>query len=249
MNAASIEYSVEDSPLGRVVIPARVPPGFALFYTTIDNDGRLSDARSAEIMEFVHNRFAIEASLATCVQVHGKESQRITGSTGWRECDSCDALWSDEPNVALGIKVADCLPVTMIEPVHSVIANVHSGWRGAVQKITDEVVAALRAATSFSAADALAWLGPAIRRCCFEVGEEVVDQFLATEPSAETFIDRSRARPHIDLAGLTRFRLLAAGFSADAIIDSGLCTRCDGSIFHSYRRHPDGRRNLAVVAR
>src|SRR6185436_10726948 len=118
-NGASGEYSVEDSPFGRVVVAHAVPPGFAVFYTTLDFDGRLSDGIAAEIVSFIRGRFGIAASLTTCTQVHGKAARRANTPAGapaphWRECDSCDALWSDERGVALGIKVADCLPVTMI---------------------------------------------------------------------------------------------------------------------------------------
>ncbi|HEX7678419.1 MAG TPA: polyphenol oxidase family protein, partial [Thermoanaerobaculia bacterium] len=161
----------------------------------------------------------------------------------WRECDSCDALFSSDPGIALGIKVADCLPITIAAMDRGVIANIHSGWRGAVQKIVAEAIDVLGTVS----AHAQAWLGPSIRVCCFEVGEEVVDEFRASYSNAEAFVDRSNAKPHIDLPGLTTALLLERGFAPQHIHDSGLCTRCDGSIFHSYRRARGGR-NLAIAA-
>src|SRR5437879_1176532 len=126
----------EDSPFGRVVVAPRVPAGFALFYTTLDFDGRLTDGIAREIASFLHARFGIAATLTTCTQVHGRTAAHAIRGKAWRECDSCDALWSEERGVALGIKVADCLPVTMIDPIHDLFANIHSGWRGTVQGIT-----------------------------------------------------------------------------------------------------------------
>ena len=235
-----MQFALEQSPFGRIVVAQRDP----VFYTTRDFDGRLSEHVVARIRNFIRDRFAIDASLTTCTQVHGATA-RIASKDGlWRECDSCDALWSAETGVALGIKVADCLPVSIV--AESLVANVHSGWRGAVQKITDLTLDRL---TPFDPSTARAYLGPTIRRCCFEVGEEVVRQFEGAYGDMEPYVDRSRAKPHLDVVAVTRDLLRNRGFADERIVDSGLCTRCEGSIFHSYRRDGSGGgRNLAIVA-
>lgn len=203
-------FSIESSPLGRIVVAPHVPAGHRLFYTTIDSRGAIDET----LTQFVGK------PIAQCNQVHGATVTRCGGG-------DCDALWSDVPS-ALAIKVADCLPVSLIGD--GKIANVHCGWRGAVQNIVDKTL------DHVTATDA--WLGPTIRVCCFEVGEEVAVQF------PEEFVDRtSYAKPHVDIPAFVRSRLNGA-----RVHDSELCTRCDGSIFHSYRR--DGRtggRNLAVL--
>ena len=241
-NAASGEYSVEDSPFGRIVVARDAPQGFAVLYTTIDFHGRVTDGIAHEITSFIHGRFGIASALTTCTQVHGKTATRATHATRWRECDSCDALWTTERHVALGIKVADCLPIAMIDPIHDVMANIHSGWRGTAQRITDATLEALFESTPFDASEASAFLGPTIRACCFEVGEEVASQF------DSAYVDRSREKPHVDLVQLTVDVLRKRGFKDERIHDSKLCTRCQGSIFHSYRREKSGGRNLALVA-
>jgi len=229
--------------LGRIVVPPGVPDGFALFYTTRDFPGFLTDDVARELTGFIEERFGIAATLTTCNQVHGASVEKSEPDAAWRECDSCDALYSTDKNTALGIKVADCLPVTMIDPVHSVIANIHSGWRGAAQAITAKTLDTLIKETPFDPASAKAWLGPSIRVCCFEVGEEVAEQF------DQSFVDRSHAKPHVDIPAFTRAILRDRGFADDAILDTELCTRCEGSIFHSYRRdRKGGGRNLALVA-
>lgn len=242
-------WTIEETDIGRIVVPPSLPDGLALFYTTIDFDGRLNDDVAAQLMCIVHDRFGIDATLATCTQVHGKSVARAPGHKRWHECDSCDALWSSAAGSALGIKVADCLPVTIADRDHAVIANVHSGWRGAVHRIAAETLDVLERETSFDARSAQAWLGPSIRACCFEVGEEVVDDLCSSYADAAAFVDRSRPRPHVDLAGLTAALLMERGFPPGGIHDSLLCTRCEGSIFHSYRRDAKrGGRNLAIVA-
>jgi YfiH family protein len=245
---------VESSAIGRIVIPEGVPPGFALFYTTSDFPGRLNGDASTAIRGVVRDRFGIKASLTTCTQVHGTTVTRapLSGSTSpWSECDSCDALWTSERATALGIKVADCLPVTMLDPIHSVIANIHSGWRGAASRITSCTLDTIESETAFSPADSFVFLGPSIRACCFEVGEEVVEAFSKSYGDVARFTDRTRRKPHVDLPALTAELLADRGFRPERIVDSGLCTRCDGSLFHSYRRDGGvggGGRNLAVVA-
>jgi YfiH family protein len=224
----------QTSPLGRIVVPPTVPTGFAVFCTTRDYPGKIV---ASELTDFVHERFGLDTSLTTCMQVHSATVARGQREKAWSECDACDALWTDEQQSALAIKIADCLPVALIDPVHHVIANVHSGWRGAVQRIT----AATLDAAPLDPAATYAYLGPSIRSCCFEVGEEVATQFDAA------FVDRTRAKPHVDLIAFTTEILRSRGITR--IDDSGFCTRCDDSVFHSYRRQgPGGGRNLMLVA-
>jgi YfiH family protein len=227
-------WRIEQTALGRIVVPDSLPEGFAVFSTTRDDPGKIdADALTSVIRE----RFGLETSLTTCRQIHSATVVHAARADAWRECDSCDALWSSEKQTALGIKVADCLPIALIDPEHDVIANVHSGWRGAVQRIT----AATLDAAPLDPSSTYAYLGPSIRSCCFEVGEEVATRFDAT------FIDRSRTKPHVDLVAFTIDLLRARGITR--IDDSGLCTRCDDSIFHSYRREgAGGGRNLVLVA-
>lgn len=229
--------------LGRIAVPGFLPANTAVFCTTRDFHGRLNPDIAGTIAQTVRERFGIEAALTTCTQVHSANVSRASAGKHWRECDACDALWSDETHVALGIKVADCLPVAMVDPSHSVIADVHSGWRGAVQGITRATIDTIARDTAFDTRSAYAYLGPSIRACCFEVGEEVASQF------DERYLDRSREKAHVDLAKYTSDILRDRGFSDDRISDSGLCTRCEGSIFHSYRRDgANGGRNLTIVA-
>lgn len=227
-------WNVETSALGRIAVPPFIPPGFAVFATTRDYPGRIV---AEELTGVVRERFGLSTSLTTCRQIHSATVVQARREEAWRECDSCDALWTAGKGVSLGIKVADCLPVALIDAARGVIANVHSGWRGAVQRITARALDA----APLDPASTSAYLGPSIRVCCFEVGEEVAAQF------EERFVDRSRAKPHVDLVAFTIDILRARGIGE--ISDSGMCTRCEGSIFHSFRRDGAGQgRNLVVVA-
>ncbi|PYQ28655.1 MAG: hypothetical protein DMF56_15595 [Acidobacteria bacterium] len=224
-------WTIENSRVGRIAVAPDAP----VFCTSIDYDGKLRD----DLVQLIRERFGIDSVLSTCTQVHGVNVERAAEG---EQASACDALWSDRRGVSLGIKIADCLPVTMVDPARSIIANVHSGWRGAAQQITSRTIDALERASAFDPSSAFAFLGPSIRVCCFEVGEEVAAQF------DEAFVDRSYAKPHVDLPAMTRAILKQRGFDDTRISDSELCTRCDGSIFHSYRRDRTSGRNLQVVA-
>ncbi|HJQ39536.1 MAG TPA: polyphenol oxidase family protein [Thermoanaerobaculia bacterium] len=224
-------WPIEQTPLGRVAVAPDAP----VFCTSLDYDGKIRE----ELTRFVSERFGIDTVLSTCTQVHGVNVERAAGGENPR---ACDAMWSDRRGVSIGIKIADCLPVTMLDPTRFIIANIHSGWRSAAAQITSQTLDALARSSSFDPSTARAYLGPSIRVCCFEVGEEVAAQF------DEPFIDRTHAKPHVDLVAMTRTTLRARGFADENISDSELCTRCEGSIFHSYRRDGTGGRNLQVVA-
>lgn len=252
--------SAEASPMGRVYVPHDTPRGVALFYTTQEFEGTLDDRSVDLIRQFLMKQFDIDAALWSCHQVHGTDAVRVSPSPRWGEgsgvrgshadCGRCDALWSHEQGVALAIKVADCLPVTLVDPQNSVIANIHSGWRGAAGRITAQTLDRLRSESSFSPDSAHAFLGPSIRGCCFEVGNEVVEEFRGASPEIEKYVNRSRGeRPYLDLAGMTTDLLSGYGIQRGSIHDTGLCTRCAGSDFHSYRRDRARMgRNLAIVA-
>lgn len=242
-----MNFLIEHSAVGRILVPEFAPAGRALFYTTGDFPGDLSEASADALQGVLRDRFSVKAGLVSCHQVHGVRSERVTAKDCRTEKEGCDALWSSESQVALGIKVADCLPVTLVDVSSSVIANIHSGWRGAAGRIVDTTLQNLPA---INPETTWAWLGPSIRVCCFEVGQEVVEQFEQSFENLGAYVERRQGRkPHLDLPGLTAERLIRRGIRADAIYDSKLCTRCEGSIFHSYRRKgPRAGRNLAIVA-
>ena len=82
-----------------------------------------------------------------------------------------------EPDLLLAIQTADCLPVLLVDPEQRVVAAVHAGWRGTIQRIAAKAVHRMQTDFGSHPSHCLAVVGPAIRRCCYEVGEEVVEAF------------------------------------------------------------------------
>lgn len=241
-------YEILDSSLGRIVVPEDSVESSLVFWTTSDFRGELDGETTEEVLNTVRDLGGGGERLETCRQVHGTRAIEVrSAGSGWSECDDCDALWTRLPGVALGIKAADCLPVTIVDESGTTI-NLHAGWRGLAAGILPGTLNRVKGEAPISAS-ASAYLGPSIRICCFEVGEEVVDAFRKNHRWVDDFVDRSRGRPHVDLAGVATRSLIDAGVDATRIWDGELCTRCPDSMFHSFRRSGSGAgRNLAVVS-
>lgn len=170
-------------------------------------------------------------------QVHGATVVEARAGA----CGEGDALVSAQPGLALAVVTADCVPVLLA--ARGRIAAVHAGWRGIVAGVVPAALARLPGA----AAERVAWLGPAIGPCCFEVEERVADEIAAATSGAVIVPRPAGWRPHVDLWRAV-CEQLADGVGE--IRRLGLCTRCAGAGLHSYRR--DGARagrNLSWIVR
>ena len=98
-----------------------------------------------------------------------------------------DALLTDEAGIMLSVRTADCLPVLLVDPKRRGVAAVHAGWRGALARIVEKTVGEMRRLYGSDPRDMLAVLGPSIRVCCYEVGQEVEDAFQGRFLEADRF--------------------------------------------------------------
>ncbi len=175
-------------------------------------------------------------------QVHG---DRVTPAAAGL-CGEADALVTTDrgPAVALSIATADCVPVAITRRGSS--ALVHAGWRGIVSRVVDRSLDALESDSGETPAPAIAWIGPAIGPCCYEVGEEVAEQIEGA--SSSEVVDRKGRRPKVDLAAAVATQLERRGVAG--VVAVSVCTRCNPQWLWSYRR--DGAaagRNLALLWR
>lgn len=145
-----------------------------------------------------------------------------------------DALVVAEPGVAVGVWVADCLPILICDETTRSAAAVHAGWRGTVKGIVGAAIEVMRSRFGADPGDLRVAIGPCIGRCCFEVGEEVGEALLAAYPDAAACI-LPGARTRIDLVEANRLQARAAGVPAGRIQAAGLCTLCRPDLLESYR--------------
>ncbi len=188
-------------------------------------------------------------ALFTASQVHGATARYVERSEDPSDVRSAEAdvLIAREPGVAVGVSVADCVPVLLIDRATGAAAAVHAGWRGVVAEAVGVGVHALIGADASSdrARSVHAAIFPHIRVCCFEVGEDVAEP-LAAAGAGALAIDRSRAKPHVNLAMIVRAQLEQLGLAPLRIDDVPGCTRCEADRFFSFRR--DGKRSGRHIA-
>ena len=142
-----------------------------------------------------------------------------------------DAAIATQAARVCAVMTADCLPILLTDRIGTAVAAVHGGWRGLAGGIVIAAVDAFKA-RGVAPNQLLAWLGPAIGPAAYEVGRQVTEQLAAEDAPALT-----PGRPEhwwLDLYGLARLRLAAAGVSS--VYGGNLCTVADPARFFSYRR-------------
>ena len=174
-------------------------------------------------------------------QVHGADVVRLQADWDDDTAPQADAAVSTDPELAVAILVADCLPVLFAAP--GGVAGAHAGWRGLAGGVLEHTVAALCAAAGCQPGDVKAWLGACIGPEAFEVGAEVVAAF-GREPLQEDqpgFLYRPNPEPRwrADLPLLARERLAEAGVTD--ISGGTWCTLTEASLFFSFRGEATGR--------
>ena len=111
------------------------------------------------------------------------EKDRGSGITREREFHDTDGLITDTPGVVLATYYADCVPLYFVDPVHRAIGLSHSGWRGTVHRMGAATIEAMRETFGTNPSDLLTAIGPSICRDCYEVSEDVIEQFAAAFPA------------------------------------------------------------------
>jgi YfiH family protein len=167
-----------------------------------------------------------ENTLAIPMQVHGDQIRKVDNPGQY---PSTDALITRNSNVTLIVQVADCVPVYLYDPVQRAAGLVHAGWRGSALQITLKTVKEMTLQFGSKTEDILAFIGPSIGPCCYEVGSEVIHQF------PEQFVKQKR----LDLWQVNKSQLMDAGLLYNHIDMALLCTVCHTEFFFSHRASGD----------
>lgn len=146
-----------------------------------------------------------------------------------------DGLITSGKNIALVTVHADCVPVYLYDPVKSVIALVHSGWRGTLLNIAAKAVKLMKDIYKCNACDIIAGIGPHIRKCCFEVRDDVYGLFAGKFPDYNYLFETSGSKHRISLGGIITRSLTAEGLPECNIHDIERCTVCEKQLFFSHR--------------
>ena len=188
--------------------------------------------------------------LATTWQVHSAEAVVVEVPFAG-ERPKVDGIVTNRPGMAVGVVTADCGPVLFADPANGVVGAAHAGWRGALGGVLEATVAAMEKAGA-ERSRIRAVLGPTITQANYEVGLEMMAEFVSGDPERERFfaLGRSGDKRQFDLPGFIVAQLGAAGVEPDFV---GLCTYAEPDRFFSFRRtthrgEPDYGRQLSAIA-
>jgi YfiH family protein len=243
---------------------------------------------------FVEQLGGEDFTLAAARQIHSSHSFVVTRDTkgGWvyrspgaeglvpaaANPPAGDGLMTAEPGILLTIRIADCLPVLMVDPQRRVVAAVHAGWRGALARVIEKAVGDLRRDFAADPQELIVALGPSIRACCYDVGQEVVDAFHGTFADADGFFQPLPRQPEaatdrhtilflsayppghapehapaarLDLIAVARHQLSSAGVKPTNVLATDYCTACRTDLFFSHRQEggTTGRQVAAIGIR
>ena len=138
------------------------------------------------------------------------------------------------------VRTADCVPLLLVLPGAGRLCALHAGWRGTLAGIASRGVERFLETTGAQAGELIAALGPCIRKCCYQVGDEVRNRYC----QAGYELGRVFSKDHLDLVEANRAQLQRLGVKK--ILDSGMCTACRTDLFYSYRREGETGRNWAL---
>jgi len=164
-------------------------------------------------------------------QVHGIE---VIDAAQSACLQNADASFTTKPNVVCVTMTADCLPVLLCDKAGTVVAAVHAGWRGLCDGVIEAAVNKLPVEHS----EILAWLGPAIGPNAFEVGSEVMAQFIAKDAQAASAFQTNGNKWLGDIYQIARQRLSYLGVTQiyGGSVNEDFCTYTDATRFYSFRR-------------
>lgn len=188
---------------------------------------RLLVSRCMDNGELVFTRQVHDAGV---VVVSGTDSLPFIG----------DSLVCGLENRMLAIKIADCQSVLIYDPVRNVIANVHSGWRGSVKNVIGRTIEVMKEHFACSPSDIFAGISPSLGPCCAEFinyRNEIPEQFWKYRHN----------KNHFDFWQISIDQLCCAGVIPENIHSSGICTKCNTSLFFSYRGEKITGRFVSVI--
>lgn len=188
-------------------------------------------------------------------QTHTNNIKEVGNNKGifLQEYTDIDGLITDKPNNILSLTFADCTPIYLFDPDKKAIGNIHSGWQGTVKQIVKFAIKKMINIYGSNPKDIICAIGPTIRKCHFEVEDDVKEIFLnqfkqMSDIITKGEIKQGKQKYYIDTVKINKNMLMEMGVLEENIIDSGICTVCNSDLIHSYRKEGNNAgRNTAII--
>lgn len=212
----------------------------------IKNRERLAQKTGIPLTQFV---FANQTHSDHIVKITGQDAGKgaIDADTA---IANCDAIYTREANLLIGVFTADCVPILLYDPLEKLICAIHSGWMGTTKQITAKALDILIHQEGCQPQNIHAFIGAAIAYHSFEVGMEVVDKIKVLPFNTAPYIAyKENNKAYVDNKGLNYQMLLNAGLIKEHITIDKNDTFADNESFFSYRRDKASGRHLSFIVR
>ena len=175
--------------------------------------------------------------------VNTEDRPDLTGSS-FMDTDGLITNLSEVPIVTTN---ADCNLILLYDREKRVIANVHAGWRGTFAKITKNAIVKMKSEFGSNPKDILCFFSPSIRKCHFEVDEDVylkcveIFEYTGKIPEITSIGDvkEGKQKYYIDTVLINKLMLLEEGVLEENIVDCDICSVCESDKIHSKRAEGD----------
>ncbi|MFA5647286.1 MAG: peptidoglycan editing factor PgeF [Bacteroidales bacterium] len=202
----------------------------------IENRRRLANALDIKPTDFVFP-----------IQIHGTNILRIFDEDRGKGAltkddafDNTDGFITNTKGLCLISLAADCVPIVFFDPTNSAVGVAHSGWKGTVLQIASHLVSAMQHKFNTNPNDLIVGIGPSGGPCCYEVGQDVIDE-AATKFDISKVIIRRDEKNYFDMWEANRITLIESGVKPQNIEVSGVCTISQNDTFFSSRQGDGGR--------
>ena len=221
-----------------------------LYTNSRDIAWNFEDEKSYENYTALGNQLGISPeNMVKTKQMHTADVRIVTRENGGdgilRPLDEnhpYDGLITNEKNFLLCTVEADCVPVYFYDPVNKVIAMVHSGWKGTVKKISECTIKKMNSVFNCKPENILVAIGPHICKDCYEVGEDVFQEFSSSfdkDELAKIFVPKNQEKYLLNLQEAVKLTVIKNGVPEKNFFTTDVCTyhsQIEGYSFCSYRR-------------
>ncbi len=164
-------------------------------------------------------------------QIHSDKIVVLEEIKNQKLLPEADAVITRKKNIILSVLTADCVPILIYDPETNSLGVIHAGWRGSSKKITQKTLQKMKARFNINPEKTLAFIGPSIGPCCYEVNQDVATLF--TNYSNSIIIKSEKT--YLDLWHINTEQLISEGILEKNIEIARICTMCNRNQFFSAR--------------
>ena len=192
--------------------------------------------------QYIRSFFPNSTKISYMNQIH---SNKVCELGMINEIPSCDALITDKAKDILMVMVADCIPILFYDTKQYIIAAIHAGRCGTFTNIVSQTLELMASTYYCNTKDIIVSIGPHIKKCCYEVGEEIVVE--AKNLGLDKFIVKYGEKFHLDMISIILQQLIESGIETEKIEIVDNCTCCESDRFFSYRKEGKTGRFCGVI--